>query len=69
MKPATHDDLRQGIRIRCIYLGISDRTGKTGTVMRMRNNNLFGGIIINWDDDNSIWTSWTSPGSFEVFVD
>jgi hypothetical protein len=64
MKPATHGDLCQGVRVRCIYLGTSDRTGKTGTVMQ--NNHLFGGIIINWDDDNLIWTHWTNPGSFEV---
>jgi hypothetical protein len=63
MEMPTWYDLKQGVRVRCIYQALG-RLGKTGTVLRAKRTSP--SIIINWDDGCSDLSSWGNPGSFEI---
>lgn len=64
MKPSTWSDLRQGIRVRCIF-SCHGATDKMATVMKA-DRCSYPGILVSWDGDYSGPISWGSPGSFEV---
>lgn len=67
-KPATWDELKPGIRVKCIY-HITNRFGKTATIVWVDQANVVHTIKVEWDDGDTVYLNWSNASSFTIIQD